>query len=106
MGTFAGRAQFGGLFSQFFTYLGTLDVASLADGVGATSTLTVLGVALGDQVLAISMGVDLQGITVTGYVSAANTVSIRFQNESAGTLDLASTTIRVLVGRPDEKFFN
>lgn len=74
----------------------TFDAASLADGVGATTTVTVTGAALGDYVL-VSHGVDLQGISVTAYVSAANTVSVRFQNESGGVLDLASATLRALV---------
>lgn len=74
----------------------TVDVASLVDGAGATSTLTVTNAALGDLVL-VSHGVDLQGISVTAYVSAANTVAVRFQNESGGTLDLASATLRARV---------
>ena len=74
----------------------TIDVTSLADGAGATSTVTVPGAALGDLVL-VSHGLDLQGISVSAWVSAVDVVSIRFQNESAGTLDLASTTARVMV---------
>ena len=74
----------------------TYDAASLADGVGATTTITVTGAVLGDFVI-VSHSVDLAGITVTGYVSATDTVSVRFQNESAGTLDLASGTLRALV---------
>lgn len=74
----------------------TYDAASLADGVGATTTIAVTGAALGDFVN-VSHGVDLAGITVTAYVSAADVVSVRFQNESGGTLDLASATLRVLV---------
>jgi hypothetical protein len=105
MATLANKFQFQGLFSHLFTHVGTLDVASLVDAAGATSSVTVPGVALGDMVLAFSFGVSLQGMTVTAYVSAADTVSIRVQNESAGTIDLASTTIRVLVGRPDAAVF-
>lgn len=74
----------------------TFNAGSLADGAGETTTVTVTGAALGDFVL-VSLGVDLAGITVTGYVSAADTVSVRVQNESGGTLDLASTTLRVRV---------
>lgn len=74
----------------------TLDVASLADGAGATHTVTATGAALGDFAL-VSHGVDVAGISVTAYVSAADTVSVRFQNESGGVVDLASTTIRVRV---------
>jgi hypothetical protein len=54
---------------------------------------------LGDIVMNISMGVDVSGISITPYVSAADVVSIRFQNESTGTLDLASTTVRCVVVR-------
>lgn len=74
----------------------TIDVASLVDGAGATSTATVTGAALGD-IAYFSHDVDLQGISVTAYVSATNTVAVRFQNESGGTIDLASTTMRVRV---------
>lgn len=74
----------------------TYDPPSLADGAGTTTTVTVTGAALGDIVQA-SFSLDLQGITLTAYVSAANTVSVRFQNESGGTLDLASGTIQVRV---------
>lgn len=75
---------------------GTYDPPSLADGAGTTTTLAVTGAVLGDFALA-SFSLDLQGITVTAYVSAAATVSVRFQNESGGTLDLASGTLRVKV---------
>jgi hypothetical protein len=79
----------------------TYDAASLLDAAGATGTVTVTGAALGDFVVGLSFGVDLQGITCTAYVSAANTVSFRLQNESGGTLDLASTTVRALVAKKD-----
>lgn len=69
----------------------TIDVTSLVDAAGATSTVTVTGAVLGDFAL-VSHGVDLAGITTTAYVSAADTVSVRFQNESGGTVDLASAT--------------
>jgi hypothetical protein len=48
----------------------------------------------------MSFGVDLAGMTVTAYVSAADTVTIRFQNESGGAVDLAATTVKILIGRP------
>jgi len=84
-------------FGTILTGSKTYDLASLVDGAGATTTVTVTGAALGDFVTAVSMGVDLQGIQVTGWVSAADTVSVRFQNETGGTLDLASTTLAVRV---------
>jgi hypothetical protein len=72
------------------------DPPSLVDGAGTTTTVTVAGAVLGDFAI-VSFSLDLQGITVTAYVSTANTVSVRFQNESGGTLDLASGTLRVKV---------
>lgn len=94
-----GTDQFRGLFSDTWAVTGTLDVGSLADAAGSSDTITVPGVALGDIVIGFSFGVSLAGITATAYVSAANTVTIRVQNESAGTVDLASTTVKLVVGR-------
>lgn len=74
----------------------TYDPPSLADGVGTTTTVTVTGAVLGDFAQ-VSFSLDLQGITVTAWVSAANTVSVRFQNESGGTLDLSSGTLQARV---------
>lgn len=75
----------------------TYDPANLLDGAGATTTVTVTGAALGDFVTGVSFSLDLQGITLTAYVSAADTVAVRFQNETGGAIDLASGTIRVMV---------
>ncbi len=94
-----GTDQFRGLFSDTFSVVATLNASSLADAAGETNTIAVPGVKLGDIVLNVSMGVDISGISVTPYVSAADVVSIRFQNESGGTLDLASTTVRCVVVR-------
>jgi len=77
----------------------TLDAGSLVDGAGETDTVAVPGVALGDMVLGISFAVDEAGMSVHAYVSAANVVSIRVQNESGSTVDLASCKIRLVVGR-------
>lgn len=77
----------------------TYDPGSLADGVGVTTTVSVTGVATGMFAQACFSN-DLQGITLTAWVSAANTVSVRFQNESGGVLDLASGTLRVHVREP------
>jgi hypothetical protein len=70
--------------------------ANLVDGAGVTTTVTVTGAALGDYASA-SFGLDLQGITFTSWVSAANTVSVRFQNETGGAIDLGNSDIRCRV---------
>jgi hypothetical protein len=74
----------------------TYDPPSLVDGAGATTTVTVTGAALGDFATA-SFSLDLQGVSVTAWVSAANTVSVRLQNETGGTIDLASGTLWAMV---------
>ena len=94
-----GNDSFRGLFSDTWSVTATLNASSLADTVGETNTIAVPGVKLGDIVLNVSMGVDVSGISVTPYVSATDVVSIRFQNESGGTLDLASTTVKAVVVR-------
>lgn len=84
-------ADFGGLNGS-----ATWDVGSLVDAAGESKDVTVTGAALGDFAVA-SLGVDVQGMTVTASVKAANTVTVRIQNETGGTLDLASTTVAVRV---------
>ena len=94
-----GTDQFRGLFSDTWSVKATLDAGSLVDGAGETDDVTVSGVALGDMVIGASLSVDLVGLTVTGYVSAANTVKFRIQNESGVTVTLASTTLRLVCVR-------
>ena len=74
----------------------TFNPSNLADGAGETTTVTATGAALGDFASA-TFSLDLQGITLTAWVSAADTVSVRFQNETGGALDLGSGTLRVKV---------
>lgn len=76
----------------------TYDPPNLADGAGTTTTVTATGVdpAAGYYVLP-SFSLDTQGVILYAWVSAANTVSVRFQNESGGAVDLAEGTLRVKV---------
>lgn len=72
------------------------DPAELVDGAGETTTVTVYGARVGDRVAA-AFSLDLQGIILAAWVSADDTVSVRLQNETAGTLDLGSGTLAVKV---------
>ena len=96
-----GVKQFQGMFREMWAVTETVDFGNAATGLGtfASADVTVPGVALGDMVIGASLGVDLVGLTVTGYVSAANTVKFRIQNESGSTVDLAATTLRLVVVR-------
>jgi hypothetical protein len=86
------RAVLAGVLSGSATW----DVGNLVDGAGESKDVTVTGAALGDFVIA-SLGVDVGGMVVSAAVKAANTVTVRVQNETGGTLDLDSTTVRVRV---------
>lgn len=83
-------------FSKLLKGSVTWDPASLVDGAGETKAVTVTGAAIGDYV-AVAPGVDVQEMLVSATVTAANTVEIRLQNETTGTIDLASSTWYVTV---------
>jgi len=76
----------------------TYNPPSLAAGVVDTvQTMTVTGAALGDAVVA-TFSLNLQGIELAAWVSAANTVSYQFRCPAGGaTIDLASGTVRAFV---------
>jgi hypothetical protein len=97
-----GTKQFVGAFSEMWLCNLTVDPASIAAAAEDTATFTIPGVALGDMVIGFAPGVS---VTVDGdvavYVSAANTITIRISNlNAAAGLDLATSTWKVLVGRP------
>jgi len=84
------RRSFQDVFDVVALVTATVDPASLADGAGATTAVTVTGAALGDFVL-VAAPYDLVDMTVSAYVQAANAVEIRVQNESgsgAGTWNI------------------
>lgn len=71
----------------------TWDPGSLADGAGETSAaITVPGATLGATAVQCIAPYDLQGITLNAWVSAADACMARLQNETTGTIDLASGT--------------
>lgn len=74
----------------------TCDPGSLPDGSGETVTVSVPGAVTGDFAVA-SFSQPLQGVMITAWVSNAGVVSVRFQNETGATVDLASGTLRVRV---------
>lgn len=74
----------------------TYNPPSLATTIGATTTVTVTGAALGDYAQC-SFSLDTQSIELYPFVSATDTVSVRFQNNTGGTIDLASGTLRARV---------
>ena len=71
----------------------TWDPAELVDGAGETSAaIAVPGAALGSTMVYCVAPYDLQGITLNAWVDAANSCKARLQNETGGTINLASGT--------------
>jgi hypothetical protein len=97
-----GNKQFQGMFSEMWAVSGTADFADAATGSGtfATHDATVPCVALGDIVMGVSCGVDTVDAVVAGAVTAANTVTLTLLNNTAGAVNLASTTVKFVVARP------
>ena len=91
--------SFRGLFSDTWTVTCTLDSASVADQAAGTDTVTVAGVVLGDMVIGMSAGVDEAGLVRRAYVSAANTVTIATTNTTGGAVNLASTTVKLVIAK-------
>jgi hypothetical protein len=91
--------SFRGLFSDTWTVTCTLNSASVADQAAGTDTVTVPGVALGDMVIGMSAGVSEAGLVRRAYVSAADTVTIATTNTTGGAVDIASTTIKLVIAR-------
>ena len=98
-----GNKQFQGAFKEMFFVTETVDFGNAATGLGtfASADVTVPNVALGDIVLGVSVGVDTVDAVVAGAVTAANTVTLTLLNNTTGAVDLASTTVKFAVGRPN-----
>jgi hypothetical protein len=94
-----GNDQFRGLFTDTWDVTCTLDSASVLTTATATDTVTVPGVKLGDMVIGMAVGVSEAGLVRRAYVSAADTVTIVTYNPTVGTVDLASTTLNLVVAR-------
>ena len=89
----------GGLFTGTYNgpqITGTLvyDPPSINSGITINTNVTVIGVVLGDSVVA-SINRGLSGLNMWWGVSATNTVTVYFKNETGAAIDLAALTITV-----------
>jgi hypothetical protein len=84
--------------AKTLTAAATLDFSSTAAQNSSNLTVTITGAADGD---AVSLGVPNAAVndnsSYSAWVSAANTVTVRFTNNSSGAIDPASGTFRVSV---------
>jgi hypothetical protein len=74
----------------------TLDFGSTSAQTSADLTITVTGAAVGDIVIVGNPSADANSC-YTAWVSATNTVTVRFNNYSSGSIDPASGTFKVYV---------
>jgi hypothetical protein len=94
-----GNDQFRGVFSDTWEVVCTLDSASVADQAAGTDTVAVPGVVLGDMVIGLSAGVSEAGLVRRAFVSAANTVTIATTNTTGAAVNLATTTVKLVIAR-------
>ena len=94
-----GNDQFRGLFTDTWDVSCTLDSASVSTLSTATDTVTVPGVALGDMVIGMAIGVSEAGLVRRAYISAANTVTIVTYNPTGSSVDIGGTTLQLIIGR-------
>lgn len=73
------------------------DFASIAAGASASTTLTITMATSGDVVLLGFSSAPEAGLIWDAYVSAANTITIRATNVTAGAIDPASRNYNVVV---------
>lgn len=88
------------IFAKTSTALATLDFGSTAAGTSSALTVAVAGAADGDVVSVGAPNASHNANSAfTAYVSAAGTVTVKFNNYSAAPIDPASGTFRVSVIR-------
>lgn len=99
---YQGTQQFQGAFNEMWLVTETVNFGNAATGSGtfASVDVTVPNVRIGDIVLGVTMGVDTVDAVVAGAVTASNVVTLTLLNNTAGAVDLASTTCKFVVARP------
>lgn len=94
------RRQFQHVFPTIIEYEAVYDPPAVNSNSYDSETITVTGAKFGDFVL-VNIDVDLQSLTMTGYVSAADTVKVTLANNTAGAVNIGSCNLHILVLRPN-----
>lgn len=82
--------------AQWLDGSSTVDPGSLLTLTTETHSITVTGAAMGDFAVP-SFSLSITGLVMTAYVSAADTVTVVLFNPTAGTINIASGTMRARV---------
>ena len=98
-----GKSQFQGLFNEMWAINLIVNPVTIAAGAEDSATFTIPGLLVSDMVLGFTPSINLTvDADVSIHVSAANTLFIRIGNLNASAAaDLASSTWKVLIGRPN-----
>jgi hypothetical protein len=64
------------------------DPGILNDGSSTTTVMSVIGAAHGD-IISVSFNTDLQGVELYAWVNAANSVTVRFKNDTGSAVTLS-----------------
>jgi hypothetical protein len=87
----------GAVFNAIFSATATLDFPSIGANSTEQLTMTVTGAQVGDSVHLGAPSTLESGLNFCGFVSAANTVTIRVHNSTGGSIDPVSATWRATV---------
>lgn len=79
----------------------SIDVASVAANTTAEQTFTVPGLAVGDFVIVNKPSASAGLGICNARVSAANTLAITFNNNTASPIDPAAESYKIMYIRPD-----
>ena len=71
----------------------TFDPPNIGAGAVSTTTLTVTDAELGDHVDSVAFSLNTQGIVLSGEITAADTMTVTFNNVTGGAVNLASGTL-------------
>lgn len=86
------------LFVPAKKFSATINPTSVANATAANQTFTVSGLTTDMDIVGICMPSLEAGVTISNaFVSATNTLSIRFSNNTAAPIDPASQTVRFSV---------
>jgi hypothetical protein len=80
-----------------FSQVSTINPASVSANTTSDETVTVTGAAVGDEVHITPPATLDTGLSVSGFVSATNTVKVRFANCTGGPINPGSADYRITV---------
>jgi len=91
------QIQLGAVIRRYLSVAAALDFASIVAAASADLTIAVPGAQVGDAVYLGLPAAPQAGFIFQAFVSAADVVTVRATNITAGDLDAASATYRVAV---------